>query len=106
MKAFLAGFGIGAGLGMLFAPKRGSQLRAAMWERIGRRHQTGSSESQNGRRSRQDEEILNTVTREQLLSVYGIGPVLADRIIQSRPYAYSREVVERGIIPDSAFENL
>ena len=52
------------------------------------------------------EEILNSATRQQLLSVYGIGPVLADRIIQNRPYAAAYDVVEKGIIPGSIFVQL
>src|SRR5690349_12268165 len=51
-------------------------------------------------------EALNTATRQQLLSVYGIGPVLADRIIQNRPYAAAYDVVEKGIIPESIFVQL
>lgn len=51
-------------------------------------------------------ETLNTATRQQLLSVYGIGPVLADRIIQNRPYAAAYDVVEKGIIPESIFAQL
>jgi DNA uptake protein ComE-like DNA-binding protein len=51
-------------------------------------------------------EVLNTATRQQLLSVYGIGPVLADRIMQNRPYTSAYEVVEKGIIPESIFVQL
>ena len=49
---------------------------------------------------------LNTATREQLLEVTGIGPVLAGRILQSRPYRYPEELVERGILPRSAFQRI
>jgi DNA uptake protein ComE-like DNA-binding protein len=56
--------------------------------------------------ARNAEQILNSATRQQLLSVYGIGPVLADRIIQNRPYAAAYDVVERGIIPESIFIQL
>jgi DNA uptake protein ComE-like DNA-binding protein len=52
------------------------------------------------------EEVLNSATRQQLLSVYGIGPVLADRIIQNRPYAAAYDVVEQGIIPETIFVQL
>jgi hypothetical protein len=52
------------------------------------------------------EEVLNSATRQQLLSVYGIGPVLADRIIQNRPYKAAYDVVEKGIIPESIFVQL
>lgn len=55
---------------------------------------------------RSGEQILNSATRQQLLSVYGIGPVLADRIIQNRPYAAAYDVVEKGIIPESIFVQL
>jgi DNA uptake protein ComE-like DNA-binding protein len=51
-------------------------------------------------------ETLNTATRQQLLSVYGIGPVLAERIVQNRPYAAAYDVVEKGIIPESIFVQL
>lgn len=57
-------------------------------------------------RGRHAEEVLNSATRQQLLSVYGIGPVLADRIIQNRPYAAAYEVVQKGIIPESIYVQL
>jgi gas vesicle protein len=53
-----------------------------------------------------DEIPINIVDREQLIAVYGIGPVLADRIIENRPYRSTRELVERGIIPESTFAEL
>jgi hypothetical protein len=56
--------------------------------------------------ARSAEEVLNSATRQQLLSVYGIGPVLADRIMQNRPYAAAYDVVEQGIIPESIFLHL
>ena len=52
------------------------------------------------------EEVLNSATRQQLLSVYGIGPVLADRILQNRPYAAVYDLVKQGIIPESIFVQL
>src|SRR5438045_3702519 len=39
--------------------------------------------------------MLNTASRDDLMGVYGIGPVLADKIIKGRPYTSEREVVER-----------
>jgi gas vesicle protein len=50
--------------------------------------------------------LLNRVTREDLLSVYGIGPVIADKIIANRPYTSDRQIVEQGIVPESLFERL
>jgi DNA uptake protein ComE-like DNA-binding protein len=55
---------------------------------------------------RSAEDVLNSATRQQLMSVYGIGPVLADRIIQNRPYAAAHDVVEQGIIPENTFVHL
>ena len=51
-------------------------------------------------------ERINTMSREELMSVNGIGPVLADNIISGRPYSSRRELVERGILPQSTFDEL
>jgi DNA uptake protein ComE-like DNA-binding protein len=64
------------------------------------------AEAAHRKRARSPEEVLNSATRQQLLSVYGIGPVLADRIIRNRPYAAAYDVVEQGIIPESIFVQL
>ena len=50
--------------------------------------------------------LLNTASRDSLLSIYGIAPVLADKIIEGRPYAAARDAVERGMIPESIFNEL
>ena len=50
--------------------------------------------------------MLNTASRDDLLSVYGIGPVLADKIVKGRPYMSERDVVDRDIIPESTFKEL
>jgi DNA uptake protein ComE-like DNA-binding protein len=50
--------------------------------------------------------MLNTGSREELLRVYGIGPVLADKIINGRPYTSEREVVEREILSESTLKEL
>ena len=49
---------------------------------------------------------LNQVSREQLLDVYGIGPVTAQKILDSRPYYSDHEAVERGIISEHTFRQL
>jgi DNA uptake protein ComE-like DNA-binding protein len=49
---------------------------------------------------------LNSASREELLAIYGIGPVLADRIIAGRPYRFADEVLERGILNQQAFAEL
>jgi len=50
--------------------------------------------------------LLNSVDREDLLNIYGIGPVIADKIIANRPYTSDHQVVEQGIVPESLFERL
>ena len=50
--------------------------------------------------------MLNTASQDDLMSVYGIGPVLADRIVKGRPYTSEADVVEKGIIPESTFKEL
>jgi DNA uptake protein ComE-like DNA-binding protein len=50
--------------------------------------------------------VLNSISRDELLAVYGIGPVMADRIIRGRPYRRDREVVERGILSERVFAQL
>ncbi len=52
------------------------------------------------------EAILNRVSRDELLAVYGIGPVLADRVLNGRPYVSDRDVVSRGILSQSTFDHL
>jgi competence protein ComEA len=54
----------------------------------------------------ESDELVNTLGREELMNVNGIGPVLADRIISGRPYSSRRELVERGILPQSTFDEL
>jgi len=50
--------------------------------------------------------MLNTASREDLMSVYGIGPVLAEKIVKGRPYTSERDVVDRDIIPESTLKEL
>ena len=125
MKAFVVGFGLGAVGGLLFEPKRGEQTRKDVWERLQswinnaseidkRTNSQGSfgftkKSSQSSRtEDRKDSavETLNSATREALIAVHGIGEVLADRIIESRPYQKAYEVVEKGILPESTFVQL
>ena len=70
-------------------------------ERGSRARESSAEEPESGWTTR-----LNTISREELLQVYGIGPVLADKILQNRPYSRPEEVVERGILPQSTFEKL
>src|SRR5207248_1108674 len=49
---------------------------------------------------------INTVSREELVTVNGIGFALADKIISNRPYSSRQELVQRGILPQSTFDQL
>jgi gas vesicle protein len=52
------------------------------------------------------DDFINTLGREELMNVNGIGPVLADDIVSGRPYSSRRELLERGILPQSTFDEL
>jgi gas vesicle protein len=100
MKSFFAGLGCGVIAGLLLAPKRGELIRADLRKR-----------AQGLKRASADKadavvELLNTATREALIVVHGIGEVLADRIMENRPYQKAYEVVEKGILPESTFLQL
>jgi DNA uptake protein ComE-like DNA-binding protein len=49
---------------------------------------------------------LNVATREELMSINGIGPVLADRIVTSRPFTSTQQVLEQGLLPEPTFNEL
>ena len=128
MKTFILGLGLGAVAGLLLAPKRGERTRAELRERLRRFTRSASdraarmktsesgtpakkspetvspSRSEGAREA--DVEVLNTASREALIAVRGIGSILAERIIENRPYQHAYEVVEKGILPDSIFLQL
>ena len=135
MKAFLAGLGVGVGLGILFAPENGEATRGKVRQRlddwreglsrqVDRAKQTVADQAdllsqrvagqkapdgekkEAGRAESSNDDVINTVNRDELMTVNGIGPVLADRIISGRPYSSRKELVDRGIIAQSTFEEL
>ena len=151
MKSFLTGLGTGLAIGILVAPRRGSDTRrqiankASEWgdqagEQVNRLKQAAGDPqkmvSKFKRQARSYAEqvrdaasnatetvknaaqsvgskpglsplaLLNTGSREDLLKVYGIGPILADKIVNGRPYTSEREVVEREILPESTLREL
>jgi gas vesicle protein len=129
MKSFLLGLGFGTIAGVLLAPKRGDLTRAelrqsaqnwtrdlsnslAQWTkpREARTRTRKPQASAEPRGLREDVEsaarVLNTATREALIAVHGIGEVLADRIVQNRPYKKAYEVVEKGVLLESTFIEL
>jgi DNA uptake protein ComE-like DNA-binding protein len=50
--------------------------------------------------------ILNEWTHERLIEIDGIGPVLATKIIQNRPYESEEQLAELKTLPPSAIESL
>jgi DNA uptake protein ComE-like DNA-binding protein len=129
MKSFFAGISLGLAAGLLLAPKSGGMTRAELRRRAQRwrrdlsnslKKWTQPREKRAGARKPRTsaeptgilEDVesaahsLNTATREALIAVHGIGQVLADRIVQNRPYKKAYEVVEKGILPESTFAEL
>jgi DNA uptake protein ComE-like DNA-binding protein len=134
VKAFMAGVGIGIGIGILFAPDSGEVSRRKLRGRVsewsgslenmideksnrlrtqaGPPRETGSDEEVDRKNDQARAErsgsadSVNTMSREELMNVSGIGPVLADKIISGRPYGSARELLERGILPRSTFNEL
>ena len=125
MKTFFAGLGFGVVAGLLLAPKRGELIRSDLRDRARRAIGVASDRIAARTRSRTPKEapdsamsarveerieagvqVLNTATRDALIAVHGIGEVLADRIIENRPYEKAYDVVEKGILPESTFVQL
>jgi DNA uptake protein ComE-like DNA-binding protein len=49
---------------------------------------------------------LNTATAAQLVSLPGMGPVYAQRVLAGRPYSAKNQLVTRGVLPRSAYEQI
>src|SRR5476651_830495 len=49
---------------------------------------------------------LNSASRDDLMSLDGIGEVRADAIIRARPFRAKTELVERRLIPEALYEKL
>ena len=49
---------------------------------------------------------LNAASEEELIALKGIGPVLASRILENRPYATKIDLISRRVIPDGAYEQI
>ena len=93
---------------------RSPRSYAASSERSSRRpgaerHRDSNSRDSSARTSNatgRPAQLLNNGSREELLAVYGIGPVLADRIIQNRPYSSVEEAVERDVVSQTVIAEL
>ena len=129
--SLLAGLGIGFAAAVLLAPKSGAELRNQLNDGVRggldrlrnlvpedflRRAQEIGRDALDrvsdlapnvARRSGDDiADILNNVSKDDLIAVKGIGPVLADRIIRHRPYQSDREILDNDVLPESTFRAL
>ena len=49
---------------------------------------------------------LNSASRDDLMTLEGIGEVRADAIIRARPFKAKTELVERRLIPEALYEKI
>jgi DNA uptake protein ComE-like DNA-binding protein len=49
---------------------------------------------------------LNSASRDDLMTLDGIGEVRADAIIRARPFKAKAELVERRLIPEALYEKI
>ena len=47
---------------------------------------------------------INTATKEQLMTLEGIGEVRADAIINGRPYKNKKELADKNIVPAKVYQ--
>jgi gas vesicle protein len=51
-------------------------------------------------------DVINEWAYDRLIAIDGIGPVLATKIIQGRPYTTEEQLIEAKTLPPSAIESL
>ena len=49
---------------------------------------------------------LNTATTAQLMTLPGMGKAYAKRIVDGRPYAMKNQLVQRGVLPQAAYDKI
>ena len=49
---------------------------------------------------------INSASRDDLMTLDGIGEVKADAIIRARPYKAKTELVERRLIPEALYDKI
>lgn len=68
-----------------------------------RKNKHKSDKSEKASVSANQQVDLNSAPKEELEALPGIGPALADKIVENRPYRAKRELVSRKIIPASTY---
>ena len=113
MKAFLAGLGLGAAVGVLLAPQDGRKTRSMLaeravdwFERLQNGNQDRSEPAAKDPESEAVAEVLNTANRSDLMSVNGIGKGTATRIMKHRPYESAEQVLQEGVLPEETLERV
>jgi competence protein ComEA len=67
----------------------------------------GSAAAQGGRAAPAPNLIdINSASRDDLMSLDGIGEVRADAIIRARPFRAKTELVERRLIPEALYDKI
>lgn len=49
---------------------------------------------------------INTATKEQLMTLKGIGEARSDAIIKGRPYRAKNELTDKKIVPDAVYNDI
>jgi hypothetical protein len=109
MTRFLTGLGIGLGIGALIAPRSGGETREllrsraqSLWNTA--REEAGALAPATGAGSFID--ALNSVSRDRLMAIYGVGPLTADKIISARPFDSEEAFLAQRLVPESTFESM
>jgi len=131
MKSFLAGIGVGLGVGLLLAPEAGLETRKKIKEkidgaavqvstaskpivevvrttveRVANMEYDAQPESARDSSANRVLDILNSASKTRLMRVSGIGDATARRIIEHRPYTKADFVTEHHILSPELLERL